>query len=77
MESKGVNEMATEQERLDKLENDMIQMNLRMTLAESNIKEMGKKLDKIEGNTGKIIWILVSAIILAVLNMIIRGGVSL
>jgi hypothetical protein len=69
--------MATEQERLDKLENDMIQMNLRMTLAESNIKEMGKKLDKIEGNTGKIIWILVSAIILAVLNMIIRGGVSL
>jgi hypothetical protein len=77
LESKGVNEMATEQERLDKLENDMIQMNLRMTLAESNIKEMGKKLDKIEGNTGKIIWILVSAIILAVLNMIIRGGVSL
>lgn len=69
--------MATEQERLDKLETDMIQMNLRMTLAESNIKEMGKKLDKIEGNTGKIIWILVSAIILAVLNMIIRGGVSI
>jgi hypothetical protein len=69
--------MATEQERLDKLETDMNQMNLRMTLAESNIDEMGKKLDKIEGNTGKIIWILVSAIILAVLNTILKGGVQL
>lgn len=34
-----------------------------------------KRLDKIEGNTSKIIWILITAVALALLNSVLKGGV--
>lgn len=49
-------------------------MELRLTLAEKDVQNITKKLDKIDGNTSKIIWLIASAIILAILEFILKGG---
>lgn len=48
--------MPTEQERIGKLEDDMIDMKVRMGVAEGDIKAIKGKLDKIDHNVSKIIW---------------------
>lgn len=69
--------MAIEQAQIDQLKEEVSDLKTRMAVAESNIREISKKIDKIEGNTSKIIWLVGSAIILSALNMIIKGGVQL
>jgi chaperonin cofactor prefoldin len=57
------------------LESRVTSLEIRMAVAESNIKEFGKKLDKIDQNLSKVMWILIVAVIGAVLNLVLRGGV--
>lgn len=45
----------------------------RVALAERDIESINKKLDKIEGNTSKLLWIVVVAIVGAVLRLVITG----
>lgn len=66
--------MPNDAERIKSLEGDMMDVKIRLSVAESNIKEMGRKLDNIAANTNKIIWLVVSAIVLAVINSLIKGG---
>lgn len=42
-----------------------------MAVAESNIKDISKKLDKIDANITKVMWIVVTAVVLALLDNII------
>lgn len=49
-------------------------LEIRMGIAENNINKIEKKLDKIDNNTSKIIWLIISTIILAVLASIFKGG---
>jgi hypothetical protein len=49
-------------------------LEIRMAVAESNIKEFGRKLDKIDNNISKLTWIVISAVILAVLQSVLKGG---
>ena len=69
--------MATDKERIDKLEVDMVDVKTRLAVAESNIEEMSKRLEKIDNNTSWTVRLLLSVIIVAVLNLILKGGVNL
>lgn len=69
--------MATEQERLDKLEEKVRGLEVRAAVMESDINTIKISISKIEGNTSKIIWLVGSAIVIALLNLIIKGGVQL
>lgn len=54
-------------------EGRLTSLEIRMAVAESNIKEFGKKLDKIDANISKLIWIVGTAIILAILKSTFGG----
>lgn len=69
--------MATDKERIDKLEVDMVDVKTRLAVAESNIEEMSRRLEKIDNNTSWTVRLLVSGFIIAVLNLILKGGVNL
>lgn len=69
--------MATDKERIDKLEVDMVDVKTRLAVAESNIEEMSRRLEKIDNNTSWTVRLLLSGIIVAVLNLILKGGVNL
>ena len=69
--------MATDKERLDKLEVDMVNVKTRLAVAESNIEEMSRRLEKIDNNTSWTVRLLLSGFIVAVLNLILKGGVNL
>ena len=59
------------------IEGRVTSLEIRVAVAESNIKEFGKKLDKIDANISKLTWIVIGAVVLAVLNVIFKGGVNL
>ena len=46
----------------------------RTTRNETKIEHIEKTLSNIEGNTSKILWIIVSAIVIAILRMIFNEG---
>lgn len=69
--------MATDKERIDKLEVDMVDVKTRLAVAESNIEEMSRRLEKIDSNTSWTVRLLLSGFIVAVLKLILKGGVNL
>lgn len=69
--------MATDQERLDKIEEKVRSLEVESAVMKSDINTLKASITKIEGNTSKIIWLVGSTIIIAILNLIIKGGVSL
>lgn len=69
--------MATDKERIDKLEVDMTDVKTRLAVAESNIEEMSRRLEKIDSNTSWTVRLLLSGFIVAILNLILKGGVNL
>lgn len=69
--------MATDKDRIDKLEVDMVDVKTRLAVAESNIEEMSRRLENIDNNTSWTVRLLLSGFIVAVLNLILKGGVNL
>lgn len=69
--------MATDKERIDKLEVDMVDVKTRLAVAESNIEEMSRRLEKIDSNTSWTVRLLLSGFIMAILKLILKGGVNL
>jgi chromosome segregation ATPase len=67
--------MATEQEQIDLLRADVSDIKTRLAIAENNIEKIEQKLDKIDTNLNKVMWILITAVLLAVLNVVIKGGI--
>jgi chaperonin cofactor prefoldin len=67
--------MATEQEQIDQLKSDVNDIKTRLAIAENNIEKIDQKLDKIDTNLNKVMWILITAVLLAVLNVVIKGGI--
>lgn len=66
--------MATEQERITNLETEMITVKIDVAVAKSDINMVKGKLDKIDTNINKLTWIVVGAVILAVLNSVLGGN---
>lgn len=60
--------------RVSKLEGDMVDVKTRLAVAESNIKDMREDIHTIKGNTTWILRIIVGAIVAALLGLILKGG---
>ena len=57
-------------EKVDKLEQWRMTIDTRLTLAEHNISEINKKLDKIDANISKLLWIVIAFVIASVLGYV-------
>lgn len=55
-------------------EGRLTSLEIRMAVAESNIKEFRGKLDKIDNNINKLTWIVIGAVVLAILKSTFGGG---
>jgi archaellum component FlaC len=66
--------MATDQERITSLESDMVQVKINLAVAQSDIATVKEKLNKIDVNVNKLLWLVGGAIILAVLKATFGGG---
>lgn len=66
--------MDVEQEIKD-LKKQVSDLDFRTKINERDIQAITAKLDKIEGNTSKIMWLIITAVVLALLNTVIKGGI--
>jgi hypothetical protein len=62
------------EDRVQKLEADMVDIKTRLAVAESNIKDMREDISAIKSNTTWILRLIIGGIVGAVLSYIIRGG---
>ena len=65
------------EERIVKLEGDIVEIKIAVEVNKRDIKEVKDSVTKIEGNTSKLVWLVGSALIITLLNLIIKGGVSI
>lgn len=63
------------EQRVTKLEDDMVDVKTRLAVAESSIKDIKEDLSSIKGNTTWILRIIVAAIITGVLGLLFGGGI--
>lgn len=63
------------EQRVKKIEEDMVDVKTRLAVAESSIKDIKEDLSSIKSNTTWIIRLIIGAIILAVLGVISQGGI--
>lgn len=61
--------------RVQKLEEDMVDVKTRLAVAESNIKDMREDIHAIKSNTTWILRIIVGAIVTGILGLLIKGGI--
>jgi hypothetical protein len=62
------------EDRVKKLENEVTDLKIRTTVNETNIKSVTDDVKEIKNNTSKMVWLVGSALILTLLNLIIKGG---
>lgn len=56
------------------LKNEITDLKIRMKVAETNIEAVTKSVNDIKNNTSKLVWLVGSALVLTLLNLIIKGG---
>ena len=59
---------------LNQLDRRVSKIESRMERSETKIENIEATLDDIKGNTNKILWIIITAIIVALLRMIFKEG---
>lgn len=64
------------EQRVAKLETDMVDVKARLAVAESNIKDMREDISAIKNNTTWILRLIVGGIVGALLTFIVRGGIQ-
>lgn len=64
------------EQRVAKLEADMVDVKARLAVAESNIKDMREDISAIKNNTTWILRLIVGGIVGALLTFIVRGGIQ-
>lgn len=69
--------MATEQERIDKLEENQRNHEVRLAVAESDIKGIKNDISSIKNNTTWLLRIVIGAIIAGLLGLVLKGGFQL
>lgn len=62
-------------ERVSRIESDVSDIKTRLAVAESNIKDVKEDISSIKGNTTWTLRIIIGAIILALMGLILKGGV--
>ena len=63
------------EQKVDNHESRIGNLEIRVAINENNTANLEKKLDKIDNNISKLTWIVISAVVLAVLNIVFKGGV--
>jgi hypothetical protein len=66
----------TERERIQVLENEVVDLKIRTRVNELGVEELKTSVKEIKGNTSKIVWLVGSGLILAILQFIFRGGIA-
>lgn len=64
----------SDQERIQTLETEVVDLKIRMRVNELGVEELKTTVKEIKQNTSKIVWLVGSALLLAVANFIFRGG---
>ncbi|ASA95851.1 hemolysin XhlA family protein [Anoxybacillus flavithermus TNO-09.006] len=64
------------EQRIQKLEADMVDVKTRLAVAESNIKDMREDISAIKNNTTWILRLIVGGIVGALLTFMFRGGMQ-
>ena len=62
------------EEKFIALENRVNNLEIRVAVAERDIDSINQKLDKIDTNLSKLMWIVIVAVAGAVLRVVIVGG---
>lgn len=60
---------------VESLRNDMVDVKTRLSVAESNIRDLKEDLSAIKANTTWILRLILGALISAVIGIVIKGGV--
>jgi hypothetical protein len=58
------------------LKEDVTDLKIRMKVAETNIETVTKSVTEIKNNTSKLVWLVGGALVLTILNLIIKGGLK-
>ena len=66
--------MATDIERISRLETEVGQMKIDIAVAQTDIQSVKNKLDKIDQNINKLLWLVGGAIVLAILKTTFGGS---
>lgn len=67
----------TPEEEMTNVKEEITNLKIRVTVAETNIKTVTDSVKEIKNNTSKLVWLVGSALILTILNLIIKGGLKL
>jgi hypothetical protein len=65
------------EEEIRILKEDVTDLKIRMKVAETNIETVTKSVTDIKNNTSKLVWLVGSALVLTILNIIIKGGLKI
>lgn len=61
-------------EEIKNIKNEITDLKIRMKVAETNIEAVTKSVNEIKNNTSKLVWLVGSALVLTLLNLIVKGG---
>lgn len=75
MEIGGVS--VTNEEEISSLKSEVNDLKIRVTVAETNIKTVTDSVKEIKQNTSKLVWLVGGALVLTILNLIIKGGLKI
>lgn len=64
----------SDQERIQTLETEVVDLKIRMRVNELGVEELKMTVKEIKQNTSKIVWLVGSALILAILQFVFKGG---
>lgn len=67
----------TDQERITTLEAEVVDLRITTEVNKRDIKEVKDSVKDIKANTNKIVWLVGSALIIYILNTMLKGGVHL
>jgi hypothetical protein len=65
------------EDEIRSLKEDVTDLKIRMKVAETNIETVTKSVTDIKNNTSKLVWLVGSALVLTILNLIIKGGLKI
>lgn len=63
------------EKRVNRLESDVADLRTRMAVAESNIENVKEDLTSIKNNTTWILRLIIGAFVMALIGLLIKGGV--
>lgn len=67
----------TDPERITALEMEVVELRIASEVNKRDIKEVRDSVKDIKSNTNKIVWLVGSALIVYILNAILKGGIHI